>query len=296
MNQLDNLSAPTPPATIVTGATSQIGFFLLPRLQAAGFSVTAVSRKAVNTHNEQMRWLSVDLRTTPLMIKQPVWLFHSAPLPLLPILLARLSASDDFKNYYLQKVIAFSSTSCLTKANSPDSKERAIAVELSVAEQAVMAWCQTHQVSWVLLRPTLIYGCERDQNVTFIARFIQRFGFFPILGAGSGLRQPVHADDLALACLQVAASHTAVNRTYNLSGGETLTYRAMVTAIFAKLGKPVRILSLPPRLYQALALNWWLPLFSSVSPAMITRMNQDLCFEHQAATQDFGYQPRTFSD
>jgi hypothetical protein len=49
-------------------------------------------------------------------------------------------------------------------------------------------------------------------------------------------------------------------------------------------------------LYQALALNWWLPLISSVSPAMIVRMNQDLCFEHEVATRDFGYLPRSFRD
>jgi nucleoside-diphosphate-sugar epimerase len=280
---------------MVTGATNQIGFFLLPRLQAAGFSVTAVSRKGLKG-DSSVRWLSVDLLTTPLMIEEPVWLFHLAPLPLLPILLARLSVSDGFKSRYLQKVIAFSSTSCFTKANSPDPKERAVAVELSVAEREVIAWCEAHQVAWVLLRPTLIYGCGRDENVSFIAGFIRRFGFFPILGAGSGLRQPVHADDLALACLQVAFSNLAVNRAYNLSGGETLSYREMVAAIFAQLGKPVRIFSLPPRLYQALALNWWLPLISSVSPAMIMRMNQDLCFEHEAATRDFGYLPRNFCD
>lgn len=286
---MDNCSA------VVTGATNQIGFFLLPRLRAAGFSVTAVSRKGLKG-DSSVRWLSVDLLTTPLMIEQPVWLFHLAPLPLLPILLARLSASDGFKSRYLQKVIAFSSTSCFSKANSPDPKERAVAVELSVAEREVIAWCEAHQVAWVLLRPTLIYGCGRDENVSFIARFIRRFGFFPILGAGSGLRQPVHADDLALACLQVVFSNLAVNRAYNLSGGETLSYREMVAAIFAQLGKPVRIFSLSPRLYQALALNWWLPLISSVSPAMIMRMNQDLCFEHEAATRDFGYLPRNFCD
>lgn len=292
MNQLNNCSA------VVTGATNQIGFFLLPRLQAAGFSMTAVSRKAVGSHlsNHQLKWQSVDLLIEPLIIEQPVWLFHLAPLPLLPSLLARLSTISSFKTIYLKKLIAFSSTSCFTKANSPDPKERVVAMELSVAEQEVIAWCQAHQVAWVILRPTLIYGCGRDNNVSFIARFIRRFGFFPVLGAGSGLRQPVHADDLALACLQVAHSTRTINRAYNLSGGETLSYREMVAAIFAQLGKSPQIFSLPPRLYQVLALSRWLPFILSVSPTMITRMNQNLCFEHEAATRDFGYQPRHFSD
>ena len=37
---------PSLPGVIVTGATSQIGYFLLPRLQEAGYAVHAVSRRS----------------------------------------------------------------------------------------------------------------------------------------------------------------------------------------------------------------------------------------------------------
>ena len=85
---------------------------------------------------------------------------------------------------------------------------------------------------YTIFRPTLIYGVGRDRNVADIARFAKRFGVFPILGKGLGLRQPVHAADLAEACILAVDSSASFNRIYNLSGGETLTYREMVERVF----------------------------------------------------------------
>lgn len=96
-------------------------------------------------------------------------------------------------------------------------------------------------MGWVILRPTLIYGRGRDRNITVIARFIRRFGFFPVLGRATGLRQPVHAEDVALACHRALEAPAATNRAYNISGGETVTYREMVRRVFLALeGGPAR--------------------------------------------------------
>ena len=71
----------------------------------------------------------------------------------------------------------------------------------------------------------------------------------------------------------------------------------MVEAIFRQLGKPPRIISLPqPLLHTSVQLLHCIPTLRHISPTMLTRMNQDLCFDHREATQDFGYQPRRFSD
>ncbi len=287
------------PMALVTGATSQIGYFLLPRLQAAGFSVIAISRRAQSS-SPNMVWQSLDLLTNvdplnslKISDSPATWvLFHLAPLPLLPSLLNRLVDRVE-----LTRVMAFSSTSRFTKINSTDAKEQAIALALQTAEEAMITTCQTHQLIWTLFRPTLIYGCGKDKNVTFIAQFIRRFGFFPLLGHGHGLRQPVHAADLANACVQAYFSPQTNNQAYNLSGGETLTYRQMVATIFQQLGKSPRIVTIPlPWFKIFLHSIAWLPNFKHLSTAMLTRMNQDLCFDHTLATQDFGYQPRNFVD
>jgi len=271
---------------MVSGATNQIGYFLLPRLQAANFEVTALSRQPQPNDNG-ITWQQIDLLTSSLPISQHRQLFHIAPLPLLPLLLERLPA--------LTRVIAFSSTSRFTKADSPDPKERAIATQLTEAETASITACQNRNIGWTIFRPTLIYGCGVDKNVTFITNFIRRFGFFPLVGKGSGLRQPVHADDLAAACLLACTSSASANKAYNLSGGQTLSYRDMVTIIFQHLGKKPRILEVRLTLFNLLTRSLvWLPAFNHLSTAMLTRMNQDLCFDHSEAYHDFGYQPRKF--
>jgi nucleoside-diphosphate-sugar epimerase len=273
---------------LLAGASSQIGFFLLPRLREAGFSVTALSRRVEAPGRGLADWRQVDLRDPPADLSLPGdILFSAAPLSLLPGLLDHAPE--------VRRLIAFSSTSRFTKAASPDPQERAIAAELAQGEERLIAACEKRGIAWTLFRPTLIYGCGLDRNVTFIARFIRRFGFFPL--AGNGLRQPVHADDLALACLQALDCHMASGQAYNLSGGETLPYAEMVAHISREQGIPPRLLRLPLWLLApALRTLAWLPPLRKLSPEMLTRMNQDLCFDHAAACRDFGYAPRKFRE
>ncbi|OQW95737.1 MAG: hypothetical protein BWK79_01400 [Beggiatoa sp. IS2] len=287
----------SPLNVLVTGATNQIGYFLIPRLQQAGFTVTAITHrswvKPPLLRKEglgMIAWQQIDLESEIISISQPSSLIHCAPLPLLPLLLTRLPVPT-----LLQRIIAFSSTSRFTKLDSSVAKEREIATRLAEAEANFIALCDQFQIAWTLFRPTLIYGCGRDRNITMMTQWIRRFGFFPILGEGKGLRQPVHADDLAQACIQAYNIPVTYRQSYHLSGGQTLHYRAMVETIFHQLGKKPRIVSLPQGIFEGLiAILAKFPSFNQLSPAMVTRMNQDLCFDHSAATRDFGYQPREF--
>jgi nucleoside-diphosphate-sugar epimerase len=275
----------------VSGATSQIGYFLIPRLLNAGFNVIALSRQPHFVKQGQgISWKILNLQEDTISFPHSSVLFHAAPLFLLPNVLARLPMDT-----HLQRVIAFSSTSIFTKIESSDSKERAIINALVQAESALIAECEKRAIAWTIFRPTMIYGCGRDKSITFITSFIQRFGFFPILGNGQGLRQPVHADDLALACIQSCDSTITYSKSYNLSGGETINYRQMVERIFIELGKKPRIFSIPLSIFTAsTALLRWFPLFSHLSPAMVKRISQNLCFDSSVASQDFNYQPRPF--
>jgi nucleoside-diphosphate-sugar epimerase len=147
----------------------------------------------------------------------------------------------------------------------------------------------------VVLRPTLIYGLGRDKNIAEIARFIRRFGFFPLLGKAMGLRQPVHAEDVAGACVAALKAPLAVNRAYNISGGETLPYREMVRRVFAALQKRPRLLTIPLVVFRmAVACLRLFRRYRNWSAAMAERMNRDLVFDHAEAARDLGYAPRPF--
>jgi nucleoside-diphosphate-sugar epimerase len=216
-------------------------------------------------------------------------LIHLAPIATLPDLL------PDFFAQGGSRVIAFSTTSRDAKAASGSADERAFASTVRAAEEATIAACERAQVPWTVLRPTLIYGAGRDRNVMVIARVIRRFGVFPVFGAARGLRQPVHVDDLAAACLAALDSEASHNKDYTLSGGETLSYRDMVARIFVALGKVPRFIEVPLAVFGcAMWLVSRLKRFRDFNPEMARRMNEDLVFDHAAARRDLGFSPRRF--
>ncbi|MGH8686001.1 MAG: SDR family oxidoreductase [Nitrosospira sp.] len=283
----------SPHKIVVTGATSVIGHFLLPRLLDAGYEVHAVSRspaEGLNTTDKKLFWYQADISNPeqlPSVNAQA--LIHLAPLWLLPPLLPALNSLQ------IRRVIGFGSTSLFSKADSADAGERQLAARFAAVEEAISRLNDSSEMNWTVFRPTLVYDCFRDKNVTVIARFIQRFGFFPLLGKARGLRQPVHADDLAEACIMVLKRPAAYRKAYNLSGGETLSYRQMVEKIFGSLDKPAHFLIIPAWLFHwAIRVLTLLPGKRGMTPEMATRMNVDLCFDHADATRDFGFSPRPF--
>lgn len=212
-----------------------------------------------------------------------------APIWVLPQYLAMIKASG------ARRVVALSSTSIFVKGDSSNPSERDMAYHLAEGEEALRAWAEPRGVEWVILRPTLIYGRGRDKNLTEIVRFVRRWGFFPLLGQAEGLRQPVHAEDVAAACVSALTMPAAANRTYTLSGGETLSYWDMVCRIFRAVGKRPRLVSIPRWLFRlAVTTLCLLPRYRHWTVEMAERMNRDLVFDHTEAARDLGFSPRPF--
>lgn len=278
-----------PPAVLVTGASCQIGHFLLPRLRQAGFEVHALSRNPPPNDESGIHWHELDIESDMPVPLEIDGLIHLAPLTLLPTLLPRLTTST------LRRIVAFGSTSRYTKARSADPEERAFAQGLVDAETALATFSASLNIEWTVFRPTLIYGCGRDKNVTIIARFLRRFRCFPLLGGDGGRRQPVHADDLAAACLQAWDNPATFGRGYTLSGRDVLSYRGMVERIFRAEGLTPRFLMIPLSLFRwAIRGLRVLPRYRYLSLEMVDRMAEDLSFDHADAQRDFGFAPRGF--
>lgn len=271
---------------LVLGATSLIGGHLLARLKAEDLDPVAFSRRPPT---EDACWIGGDLKDVDLDERLPVatTVFSLSPIWLLPAALPALKARG------MERLIAFSSTSRFTKTDSPEAGERAVALELAGAEAAVEAWCAEHGVAWTILRPTLIYDEGHDENVSRIARLVKRFHVMPLSGRGEGLRQPVHAADLAAGALAAAHTPASRNKAYNLVGGETVTYRVMVDRVFEGLSRTPRSLPMPTWLF-GLIMRLAKPFYPGATVAMGTRMGQDLTFDSSDAVRDFGWSPRTF--
>jgi uncharacterized protein YbjT (DUF2867 family) len=221
-----------------------VGRCVLPLLRDAGWHVMAYTRQPQQRDELGVSWLLLPTGASGRPISQdsavvtPYWICV-APIWVLPDYFSLIEASG------AQRVVVLSSTSRFTKVGSGDVAENAVAAKLIESEARGQAWAAERGIEWVVLRPTLIYGLGRDKNISEIARFICRFGFFPLLGRAQGLRQPIHAEDVAAACVSALQVHDAANHAYNISGGETLTYREMIARVFVALGRRPRLLTVP---------------------------------------------------
>lgn len=273
----------------VLGATSLVGECLMHQLTQAGYQVTAYSRHPLKQIDDRIKWRQLPTPPTiDILESLPLWICV-APIWVLPDYFALLEAHG------AQRVVALSSTSRFSKGKSSDPEEQAVARRLADAETRVREWAEIRGIEWVIIRPTLIYGLGRDKNIAEIARFIGRLGFFPVFGKANGLRQPIHAVDVANACFVALQTPCAANRMYNISGGETLTYRDMVARIFIALGRRPCLLTVPHWAFRlAVAMLRCLPRYRQWSTAMAERMNSDLVFDHTEAEQDLGFKPRKF--
>lgn len=197
--------------------------------------------------------------------------------------------------YGAKRVVALSSTSRYTKIFSSSLDEQKVAEKLTNGEKSFISWSEENGIDWVVLRPTLIYGLGRDRTLSEIIHFIKRFAFFPLLGSGMGLRQPVHVEDVALSCISALKKEHEIKIAYNISGGEILSYREMISRVFALLEMPTRFVTVPHWVFcwgfTCLSL---LPRFRNWSIAMAERMNQDMVFDHAEAARDLGFSPRAF--
>jgi nucleoside-diphosphate-sugar epimerase len=272
---------------ILLGATSLVGSYLIDRLVGAKVETLAISRTP-HASKPHVTWIEADVMTNRLTMKARCeTAISAAPIWVLPHALPGLFDAG------VRRLVAFSSTSRFTKENSHIATERAVAQDLKSGEDDIRSFCEAHGIAWTILRPTVIYAEGLDRSITRLADLIRRFGVFPLAGNGSGKRQPVHAADLALGALNAAISPAAENKSYNVPGGETLTYRAMTERIFEAVGKRPRIVSVPPPIWK-LAILVATPVIPGVTAAMGSRMAEDLTFDAAPAERDFAWRARDF--
>ncbi len=272
--------------SLIVGASGLVGGYLVDRLVRAGERPFALSRSQQDGRGAD--WIRGDLENPGTLRLPP---FSTLYCTADAILLAM--ALPHFFNPSLRRAVVFSSTSVLTKLDSEVFAERETLRALADAEREIIAACERSNVDWTILRPTLIYAEGRDLNISPLARLIRRFGFMPLGGGAPGLRQPVHAEDLAIGAIAAARSPAAANKFYALPGAETLSYREMIGRIFDGLRLPRRTISVPALLWRA-GFAVARPLFPGANVAMGIRMMKDMTFDSTPAIRDFGWNPRAF--
>lgn len=270
----------------VTGARSQLGVFLLPRLLMDGHRVSAVSREVADAPvavTEDLEWVS------PGMIEgdRPACLVSCGPIELAFELVSSGRVVD--------KAVVFSTSSIRTKAASADRAERTKVERIAGDEERLKELCERKGIALALIRPTLVYGCGLDANVSLLLRLGEKTGLIPVSGRAEGLRQPVHAGDLAELATRILRTDFGGFYAGEAAGGSTLSYRAMAKQVAPCGSRRIRVLGLPKGLFAGLVrVAGLFGPWPDINPEMVHRQSRDLVFDDSAFRRRFGWNPRPF--
>jgi hypothetical protein len=167
-----------------------------------------------------------------------------------------------------------------------------------------LAICSRLQVPCRILQPTLIYGQVGpygDRNLSRLLQLLRRLPCLP-LPAETGLRQPIHASQLAAVALHMAEQlrgsgwDPTLPERIPLGGDTTFTYASMISALqqAQPAGDPARrcrLLPIPNRLFFSLAAP--LLLRSPKAFEAVLRMGANLS-GFTPAHQLLGFHPQPF--
>jgi nucleoside-diphosphate-sugar epimerase len=273
---------------LVLGGSSPVGTRAIKLLEERGRSVSAVTRTArPSLRLANGEWIQVDLDQsgTQLDLSGYSTVISAIPIDLAARALLRSPSGN------VRRCVAISSTSVSTKRNANNSSDRELAIRLHEGERTIKDLFPEVTV----LRPTMIYFGSGDRNVERIVNHLRRIPIFPLVGGGTGLRQPIHADDVAQAVVQASLREFLPRGTYNIGGGEVLSVKNLVRRVASTQGLGVYFVSIPLPLARAgLASVSWLPRFREIPFGALDRMRQDMVFNIEYARQDFGFTPRAF--
>lgn len=166
-----------------------------------------------------------------------------------------------------------------------------------VIRQAAEKSIKESNINYTILRPTMIYGTEKDRNMCRLINFIEKSPVFPVFGSGEYLQQPIHVDDLADAIIKVFNSKNTFRKEYNLSGRDELSYNSVIDTTSHLLSRKVRRIHLPVK-----PVLWGLSKYEKLSskpilkPEQVLRLNENKNFSHKEAIKDFNFNPRTFRE
>ena len=157
------------------------------------------------------------------------------------------------------RLVAFGSMSASSKRDSTDPAERALSETLRRGEQALALAAGSAGLAWTLLR------------------------------------QPVHAEDLATVCRSVASRDVSIGRSFDVGGGERLSFASMLERVRGSL--PTWVLPVPVPL-AAVRLGLVLARRSmrwrGLGPGIVERLGKDLLANDGPARVDLDWSPRSF--
>lgn len=287
---------------LLFGATSPSG---LAFLQGAGtLSVTVAGRRRPESCAD-VPFQLCDLRTADSLL-QPLEgiLVSFAPLWDLAPFLVTLAELHPGQLAGLRAVVACSSSSVITKRFAFNRFDRDLVQRLGESQDILIRTCKNLGIPCRIVAPTLIYGrvgAHGDRNLSQLLQWMRRFPCLP-LPADTGLRQPIHATQLAAVVRILVMGFVCqtdvvpISDVIAIGGDDTLTYHELLLRLQQQCessdrARRCRLVAIPAWLFRALAAPLLLAAPKGFEAVM--RMQVDLAGflpAHSLIDED----PRTF--
>lgn len=268
-------------ATTVTlvGATGKLGRMVGRRLLASGVRVISVVRTPEKLDSElraDARRFDVERKETIAPALQGTTFLVSCLHGRYGIDLLRALPPG------VKRVVLLGSARIFTRFPDPN-------VTLLQATQDALA---QSGIPGVMLHPTMIYGAAAENNLNRVAAYIRKIGIVPLPGGGRALMQPIHVEDVA-ACVEAALFRPeALGKPIIVAGPEPVSYRDLVQAVGAAIGKRPLILPVPGRLLEAAAgMTALLPFLPRIRRDEVRRLSEDKAFPIDDMKRRLGVEP-----
>lgn len=153
-----------------------------------------------------------------------------------------------------------------------------------------------------MLHPTMIYGGDRERNITRIFTLLDRWPrwlllLWPVPDGGNALMQPIHIDDVASAVVAAATTNASIDRTIVIAGSRPIPLADLLRACAATRGRRLRILPVPTN-YLIGAMRF-LGMFSKRLPFSVPelqRSQEEKSYDIEPMRSQLGVEPRSFDE
>ena len=230
-----------------------------------------------------------------------------APIWKLSSFLYNLSTSNNtfFKNS--PGIICCSSSSVVTKRFAFNKNDKNLVTKLKDAEKTIQSISFSHKLDCLIIKPTLIYGTVnnfKDKNLSLILKILRILPFI-IFPRDSGLRQPIHAKELAKVVfyyskriIKKTSSMKEIkhNSSLEIGGDQIITYKNMIIKLQKSLpdfdrARKSRIILIPNRIFYFL--TSFVVLYSPKIFESLLRITADLS-NFKKVHEIIGNKPKRF--
>lgn len=187
----------------------------------------------------------------------------------------------------IEHILFTGSTGIFTKipSNSADIKRE--------AEKYIV---DNYPIPFTIIRPTMIYGHKNDQNISKLSRTLKKVPFFPLVGSGDKLIQPVFIDDLVNAYGIALFNEKFYDNSYNIGGAEPISNKELFKKVSNSLDKKVIFISINPYVISMTIKLLAIFKLKIISDEQIKRFQENKNINIEKFIQAFGFRPRSFDD